>query len=337
MQIDIEYEASWRNSFLDGSNDKELPKTGRKYMASITSLKSNGNYIQRNITNNTVMGLLNRLIGEQRKLYQARQQKEYYFKEIESKVSFEDMANISNEMIFLRNISGSTDQNSFTGMIKTNDPIFNSSYSKEFWGVLALDFQSLLSFIVNNNKVIKDIDLDPISISNRFDEVAKLKPMEKTVEIEKMLSILDKHFPNTNYLNNKGLVVASTIYCSSLYLQYERLKTQYEMDKVLTKAGTISGVSKRIFTKKDFMKRFTTGEKKKIFGNPYIKKEFVKGEGQSTSLLAKADGTLHIKLDIPREKAKELKQLIENAGVSSFYLGKKGLAYVTKIDTREVE
>ena len=36
-----------------------------------------------------------------------------------------------------------------------------------------------------------------------------------------------------------------------------------------------------------------------------------------------------------RDKAKEIKTLIENAGVSSFYLGKKGLAYVTNIDTRE--
>ncbi|MDF1876898.1 hypothetical protein JHD47_03605 [Sulfurimonas sp. SAG-AH-194-L11] len=85
------------------------------------------------------------------------------------------------------------------------------------------------------------------------------------------------------------------------------------------------------------MNRFTTGDKKKIFGNPYIKKEFIKGEGQVTSTLQKANGTLDITLDIPREKAKELKRLIENAGVSSFYIGKKGLAYVTNIDPREVQ
>ena len=30
------------------------------------------------------------------------------------------------------------------------------------------------------------------------------------------------------------------------------------------------------------------------------------------------------------------KRMIEYAGVSSFYLGKKGLAYVTDIDTREL-
>ena len=66
-------------------------------------------------------------------------------------------------------------------------------------------------------------------------------------------------------------------------------------------------------------------------------KTFAEGEGQTTSVLTKASGTLEIIIDIPREEAKELKKLIDNAGVSSFYLGKKGLAYVTNISTREVK
>ena len=57
-------------------------------------------------------------------------------------------------------------------------------------------------------------------------------------------------------------------------------------------------------------------------------KEKRKGEGEVVSLLTKANGTLNINLDITEDKAKELKGMIESAGVSSFYLGKKGLAYV---------
>ncbi len=338
MQIDIEYEASWRNSFLDGDNNSPVPKKGRKYIASITSLKTEGNYLKREVTHNTVMGVLNRLIGDQQKLYQAKKSQKYYFMNIESTVSFKDNNKFSNEIVFLRNISGSTDQNSFTGMIKTHDQMFTSDYSKEFWGVLKLDFDALISFIINDDDAINEkVELDPISISDEFDGVGKLKAVEKTITIERALSILDQHFPDTNYLNNKGLVVPSTLYCSSLYLQQIRLSKKYDISSVLTKSGTISGVSKRIFTKKDFMNRFTTGEKKKIFGNPYMKKEFVKGEGQIVSTLSKANGTLEITLDIPREQAKDLKLLIENAGVSSFYLGKKGLAYVTNISTREVQ
>ena len=43
MKIIIEYESSWRNSFLDGSNNEELPKSGRNFIGSMTTLKKEGN------------------------------------------------------------------------------------------------------------------------------------------------------------------------------------------------------------------------------------------------------------------------------------------------------
>ena len=90
MKIIIEYEASWRNSFLDGSNNEKLPKTGRKFNSSMTELRKDGNYKERKITQDTVIGVLNRLVGDQRKLYQAREQPAYFFKHIEPLVRFED-------------------------------------------------------------------------------------------------------------------------------------------------------------------------------------------------------------------------------------------------------
>jgi len=339
MKIEIEYEASWRNSFLDGSDDKPLPKKGRKFIGSITALKKSENYIIRDVTLSTVMGILNRLIGEQRKLYQARKDENYYFKEIESKVSFNDDIKIKNsELVYLRNMSGNTDQNSFTGMINTNDSMFTSDYSQEFWGVLALEVDELLEFIVSDTKYKKKIELDPLAIVDRFSEIGKFKPLEESEVVQKVLEVLENNFEGINYKNNKDLVVPLNLYCSSLYLQLERLKEKgYSFEGVLTKTGTISGISKRNFTKKDFMDKFTTGGKKIVYGNPYIQKLKVKGIGEVTSMLTKASGTLEIIIDIDRDKAKELKKMIENAGVSSFYLGKKGLAYVTKIDTREVK
>jgi CRISPR-associated endoribonuclease Cas6 len=339
MKILIEYESSWRNSFLEGSNDEELPSKGRKFVASGKNLNDRShpeNYIKREITLNTVMGVMNRLIGDQRKLYQSRQEKSYYFRQIEAVVSFKDNSILTSEMTYIRNITGSNDQNSFTGMIKTNDVIFQSDYSHEFWGVLALELDDLFSYIVDNKRVEALVELDPLAICKRFDELKKIKPIENQGIVEKAVKILDRYFPGTNYFNKKGEVVPSNIYCSSLYLQLERLSEQFDMRSALTKSGTIGGISKRIFTKKDFMNRFTTGEKKKIWGNPYIRKERKKGEGEVVSLMTKASGKLEIKIDVDREKAKEIKRLIENAGVSSFYLGKKGLAYVTDIDTREL-
>jgi hypothetical protein len=336
MKIEVEYEASWRNSFLDGDNNEKLPKNGRKFIGSITALKESKNYITRDVTLNTVMGILNRLIGEQRKLYQAREDKSYFFKDMESLVSFKDDIKISsNELVYLRNMSGNTDQNSYTGMIKTDDAMFISEYSKEFWGVLALDVAELLEFIVKATEVSGSIELDPLIISDRFAEIAKIKALEESEEILKALVVLENKFEGTNYKNNKNQVVAQNLYCSALYLQLERLSDKYDLSSALTKTGTITGISKRLFTKKDFMNRFTTGEKKKIFGNPYISVSYPEG-GKVTSMLTKASGVLEITIDIKRDEAKYLKSLIENAAVSSFYLGKKGLAYVTNIDTREV-
>ena len=340
MKILIVYESSWRNSFLDGSNDKALPKNGRRFIASGTNLNDRShpeNYVKREITLNTVMGVMNRLIGDQRKLYQSRQEKKYYFRSIEPAVSFIDNSILTNEMTYIRNITGSNDQNSFTGMIKINDAIFQSDYSREFWGVLALELNDLFSYIVDNTRVEGLIELDPLAICKRFDELKKIRPIENQGIAKKAVETLDRCFPGTNYFNKQREVVPSTIYCSSLYLQLDRLSKRFDMSSVITKAGTIGGISKRIFTKKDFMNRFTTGEKKKIWGNPYMRKERKKNEGEVVSLMTKASGKLEINIDVDREKAKEIKRLIENAGVSSFYLGKKGLAYVTDIDTRELK
>ncbi|NOQ17239.1 MAG: hypothetical protein GQ581_09280 [Methyloprofundus sp.] len=342
MKIIIDYESSWRNSFLEGDNNEPLPKKGRKFIGSMTNLKKPENFIKREVTLDTVMGILNRVIGDQRKLYQARADENYFFKEIDyvdtDKVIIKDNTMLTNEMTYIRNITGSTDQNSFTGAIKSNDAMFSSDYSAEFWGVLALDFEGLCQFIIAKNKVTTNIVANPIAIITQLDILNKEKPVANEGLANKAVEILTQTFAGIEYLNRKSEVMPISLYCSALYLQLDRLSNQFNMESAKTKAGGISGISKRGFTTKDFMNRFTTGEKKKIWGNPYIRKERIKGVGEVTSLMTKASGQLDISLDISRSKAKEIKGMIEDAGVSSFYLGKKGLAYISQeIDTRELK
>ncbi len=335
MKILIAYDSSWRNSFLDGNNNEKLPKKGRKFIGSMTNLKKEVNFIKREVTLDTVMGVLNRLIGDQKKLYQARSEEygPYYFKDIEQHITFKDKGKpvITNEMTYIRNITGSTDKNSYTGMVKANDVVFSSDYSSEFWGVLSLDFDELCQFVVFNKKLEKLWQADPLMISARFAVLGKEKVVENEGLVNDALAVLGGHFPETKYLNKKGKVVPVNLYCSSLYLQFDRLTEQFDMSSLLSKQGTISGISKRNFTKKDFMNRFTTGDKKKIWGNPYIRKERIKGIGEVVSMMTKASGQLEIEIPVKHEKALEIKSMIQNAGVSSFYLGKKGLAYVSKI------
>lgn len=337
MKIIIEYESSWRNSFLEDveGNNKPLPKQKdgyyRKFIGSMTNLRKAENFIQREITIDTVMGVLNRLIGDQRKLYQARNERNYYFKEIEPLVKYEDSPSyVNSEMTYIRNITGSTDQNSYTGMIKIHDEMFSSDYSPEFWGVLALDFDELCQFIIEDIDVAKTIETDPLIIISRLEDLNKEKPVTNAGQANKAMDELHKFFPDIPYLKKEEIVPLS-LYCSGLYLQLDRLERRFDMSSAKTKSGKISGISKRGFTKKDFMNRFTSGEKKKIWGNPYIRKERIKGIGEVTSLLTKASGTLEVDIPVERTKGKEIRNMIESAGVSSFYLGKKGLAYVSKI------
>lgn len=332
MRIIIDYEASWRNSFLDGSNDEALPKKGRNYVASMTELKKPENYHDRSVSKNTVLGILSRLIGDQRKLYQAKQSEHFYFADIEDAISFKDTPEVVNrEIAYLRNMKGSTDQNLFTGMIKVNDPIFQSDYSDEFWGVLSLDIDKLCDFIIDDTPITDTLPLDPISIMNRLDEIKKIKPVELEGRIEKASVQLSSLFEKYKPLNKKEQQLILPMYCSALYLQLQRLGEKYDISSAKTKAGGISGISNNGFTPKDFMKTYVTGGKKLIYGNPFIREEFVKGEGKIKHTLTKASGQLEITLDIDDTKAKELKKMIDNAGVSSFYLGKKGLAYVSDI------
>jgi hypothetical protein len=339
MRITIKYEAAWQNSFLDGSNNEPLPKGGRGFIGSMTNLSkrnSDGkypNYIQREICHDTVMGVLNRLIGDQRKLYQAKNCPNYFFAELESNITFENIHDrskpINQEMVYIRNITGSTDQNSFTGMIKSNDRIFSSDYSDAFWGLLTLDFKDVCQFIVKPDFVVENTKtFDPLSVLDQLEQLNKLKAIEVIGIVEDALAVLNARFPDAKYIDAKGMIKPIMFYCSALYLQIVRLSQHFDLSNALTKSGGISGISKRGFTAKDFMDRFTTGSKKPIWGNPYMLIEKRKGEGEVTSLLTKANGTIEINLDIAQDKALQLKDMIEAAGVSSFYLGKKGLAYV---------
>lgn len=343
IQISINYDSRWCNSFLDGNNNVPAPADGRKYIASLSNIGKNEDaFICRDISIDTVMGVLNRLIGDQRKLYQSRSEGDYFFRELEEKglVSFDDKISSSNEeMVYLRNMSGSLDQNSFSGMINSTSSAFNSDYSSSLWAVLFSDLEGLCDFILSETIDPLTFSVDPVVISDRFNsEISKIKNisienpkidyLEKVIKAEKKLEDIFQ----VSYRNGSGeSIQVFSLYCSALYLQINTLKEKYDLQGSLSKSGNIPGFSKRGFTFKDFMKAFTTGNGKIVFGNPYFQEKFVKGEGKTKEMLKKASGELIITIDLDREKSQEMHALIKSASVSTFRLGKKGLAYVSNI------
>jgi hypothetical protein len=353
MKITISYDSCWRNSFLDGDNNKPVPKKGRKYIASMTSLKNEKNFIKREISKNTVMGVLNRLIGDQRKLYQSSKSKDYYFADIENKVSFNDKPETTQEMTYLRNISSGNqyDKNSFIGSVNLNHPLMSSEYASILWGIVDMDFNEVVSFILSKKISNKSsLDVNPFSIIRKIQSLKNIK-LNKISNIQHLedvckyfkddLSInnnIKKQFPKMKKSFNSGIYVKNdvvqmnSLYCSAIYLQILHISNIYDIKDI-----TLKGISVNNITPKNFLELFTGG-KKIIFGNPYIHEPFIKGQGKIKKLMTKASGTLNINIDINRDKAKEIRTMINNAGVSSFYLGKKGLAFVDgEISIKEIK
>ena len=389
MQIFIEFDSIWQNSFLSGSDDKPIDKNNRrKFIATSKSDKVD----HKKITKSTVLGILSRLIGDQRKLYDARASDDYCCKDKENLID-EPIVRLKSwdEQVFLSNKTETRPpQSSYLGVIKDDEKLFFSETAPLLWGVLYMGKDELLTFILgeemnetkgNSNPDILLKRIETIQSFEPFvfvkDEILKveeiiikknenftkkqkeylkipspnlkqeksfikLKEKVKKEESElresidlyfndkkrelfdnklgKVLELLSQKYPDQVYYN-KAKVYPMSLYSIALYLQVERMKQNgLEVESYLNK-GKIQGFSKRNFNGvRDFLNKLA-GNHKKTVGTP--------------SVVTKASGELVITLNIKAEEAKYLKKMIDDAGVSSFYLGKKGLAYVTDIITEE--
>jgi len=392
MQIFIEFDSIWQNSFLSGSDDKPIDKNNkRKFIATSKSDKID----HKKITKSTVLGILSRLIGDQRKLYDARASDNYYFKDKEDLIS-EPIVNLNSwdEQVFLSNKTESRPPlSSYLGVIKEDEKLFFSETAPLLWSILYMDIDELLTFILSDKMNDKKGDSKPNSLLKRIEilqdfepfvfvkddilrietilekkkenfrkkeeeylklsspnlkqekSFIKLKEKLKKEEFElreninlflkdkdrevfdkklgEIIDLLSKKYPDKIYYD-KGKVYVMSLYSIALYLQVERMiSNNLNVDYCLKNSGEIQvqGFSKRNFNGvRDFLNKLA-GNHKKTVGTP--------------SVVTKASGELIITLNITQKEADDLKNMIDDAGVSSFYLGKKGLAYVRDIITEE--
>ncbi|RTL02851.1 MAG: hypothetical protein EKK57_00940 [Proteobacteria bacterium] len=384
MRITIKYHSTWRNSFLDGTDELPINKRDNSRKFKPTGNKDN-NIDERQITLNTIFGVLCRLIGDQRKLYQARQEvfDDYYFKGLEDKISYEDQSIIFHETAYIINKSDDRpSQGTFLGVLPDNTPLFFSPYSQNIWHILELDPNELLEFIISESIPVVSLgNASPKTILNRLDLITSLKTYtlikvkssklselikvkedkyaekkqsgkkitdnetfqlnQLKVELEQLsydenikfenkllaaINVLKSRFPDRDYFDKKGEKNGEMkwidLYSGTLYLAINLLKESgVDIEPFLNPKKNIQGFNPSGFNGvRDFLNPLSGGSKR-IGGTPTV--------------ITKASGELKIFIDISEERAKDLEQKILDAGVSSFYLGKKGLAYVTKIDTRE--
>lgn len=114
-------------------------------------------------------------------------------------------------------------------------------------------------------------------------------------------------------------------------------------DSLINKNGNIPGIATNSgkITVKDFY-GFVSPKKLSwsmpyMFDSKYLKKKEAKQFNQSNTTLGvgKECGLLEIIIDIPQEEAVILHNQIKAAAVSTFHVGKKGLAYVKGIEINE--
>jgi len=413
MKITIEFDSCWQTSFLGGDPNKPVCKkeNARPFVA---TTKTRGEKYKA-ITLDTVMGILSRLIGEQRKLYQARSSDSYYFKDIEKTIIWSEKNEHSSQLDELMYLTNKSDdrcaQSSFLGVLDDKNPWFFSENSHLLWSILFLNSEQLIDFI-NNGKCNEIIERDclPKSLISRINILTNSKSLDgkviktreklindRLIEIEKrqnavagfedkikknppktesqksknsdrlreligdleltkaelvifkndasaiffekklktMLDFLSDKFPDEKKLGEEycknGIIYPTSLYSAALYIQAEYLlKSGVDMQFIKNQKNEIQiqGFSKRGFNGiRDWLNSMAGGRKKAV-GTPCI----VKKSSGELEIELQLDNSKDIGIINPKlSRAEEISQLIENAGVSSFYLGKKGLAYVSNI------
>lgn len=398
MKIKIRYSSKWSNSFSDPITKKNNAVSLGAIQESIkgkkVTINENDSYeeimkkindvhpnFQYNaITQNTVLGVVSRLLGEIRYLNNFIEvEKEHIINKLKDKISFtlEDQ-NMFNEIVRLSTPEKEVQSNG-AGVIgekaKNNILLTKNEYSELFYSVFNIvDLDTLKEFIevLKNSKKLEDLKYFFVKKDLLYKENFELhkfielynKNVKQTESLDKeyrnMLSgkieinsdIVDyievikeigklNHNDENFHLKPKFINMAGVlVYLVSNFL----LRNQYEIKGVLVESkGNIKGIAEASggLTIKDFYNAFAS--KKTSSDSPYFlkskffnKKENKKiNQGDFSLGITKEDGILNINIDVDEEEAVELKNIINAVGVSTFQLGKKGLAYVERIETYE--
>lgn len=377
IEIIINFDSCWQNGFLEGADafvekgkkEKKPVYKVREFFATSQSDQST----DKQLTKNTVLGVLCRLIGDQRKLFEARLEDDYYFKDMEDAVSFSydtERKSFSEKVIIVNKSDNRCAQSTYLGVIPNDCQLFSSPYSKNLWHVLDLSFDEVCNYL--NQGSISDTAMGEISLNNILIKIREIQALEKLeftetilerfkhriAKLEQEISELDtndkKHqsqltkkanliediktkiselYKNdalTNLdsalkkavskypkLENKGGVYPMALFGAALYSNAQQLRDK-KIVNFLNAKNKLPGFAEDSFSFngiREFLNPLA-GRRKKTVRTP--------------ADINKHSGKLMINVKAPID-TKDLAKRIECAGVSSFYLGKKGLAYVEDI------
>ncbi|ENM3813729.1 type I-Fv CRISPR-associated protein Cas5fv [Vibrio paracholerae] len=209
MKITLEFDSCWQTSFLGDDENKRFDSHSNSTTYSKGDFKGRlkknyhalDGYEQKfvattgtrgekytPISKNTILGVLCRLIGDQRPLWKAKQSSNFYFSDIEDKILspvIEKNKNETNELVYLTNKSdGRCAQNGYIGVLDDDNPWFFSTESLLLWSVLYLNKNKLIEFILSEESCKTDISGDlckPTELIKRVGLICDLKSEDGAV------------------------------------------------------------------------------------------------------------------------------------------------------------
>lgn len=363
MKIYISYESKYSVSlknedgttcFTSMEGLKEENKAHTEFLSSNKTHKENmrelnkryPNLRYQDIQKNTVYGILCRLIGDVRRIEVIKQDPDYILNKIEHAISFVDDVKVyQNEMVRLATPAKSM-QNSSDGVIK-EDCIWlkESKFIREFLSPLTIDEDNATQYI--NSLYNKTIDFSQyqykgdLTVTDFKRELLRAEKIFTEKTTPEIIALIKGCFQKVNVKNLFGILLYEV-----LELMNQRSHYIEEIPLVLNKNNNIVGFasSNGWFTIREFNLNFVD-QRKQSFYSPYsvpLKYDMIapdsKGKGQQTINansnvgVTKETGQLIINLDVDQDTGENIKKLIKDAQVATFHLGKKGLAFIERIE-----
>lgn len=177
MRITIEFDSCWQTGFLSGDPNKPVSRKDND-RAFVATSKTRGEKYQP-ITLDTILGVLSRLIGDQRKLYQAKLS-DFYFDDIKNKIDWIEVDNQSQKIEELTYLTNKSDdrcaQSSYLGVLDDDNAWFFSKNSHLLWSILFLTKTEIIDFILSKKiNELKAPGCDPKSLLNRVTQITNSK------------------------------------------------------------------------------------------------------------------------------------------------------------------
>lgn len=189
MKITIEFDSCWQTSFLSDDEKKSCDSqksnvnkpNANGYMQKFVATSKSRGETPSPITDDTVLGVLCRLIGYQQKLYSLKERDDFYFRDIQSRIKFNlKKTKTTDELLYVTNKSDDRcGKGTWLGCLENDNPWFSKNSSQLLWSILYLNKDELLNFILSSEchtpNPNQQSDLKPKVLIDRLEIISNSK------------------------------------------------------------------------------------------------------------------------------------------------------------------